>query len=167
MKLQAWEEGRLPDCWGQCLSRRRVLGGLSASLSDPHVTSICLTSDSELPVQPVCNPDSRTSPGTNQIVILGLGRIRVGQNQSWCRATKATLISVFSHTVWNDTLRAQAAWGLEVLNRLWEVGSGRPDGRQSAPSYPYTHSTGGWFQPDPAKVVEAENIIQNPFSWAG
>lgn len=25
----------------------------------------------------------------------------------------------------------------------------------------------GLFQPDPAKVIEAENIIQNPFSWAG
>lgn len=137
MKLQAWEEGRLPDCWGQCLSRRRVLSGLSASLSDPRVTSICLTSDSELPVQPVCNPDSRTSPGTNQIVILGLGRIRVGQNQSWCRATKATLISMFSHTVWDDTLRAQAARGLEVLNRLWEVGLG---GQTADRAHPPTHT---------------------------
>lgn len=27
----------------------------------------------------------------------------------------------------------------------------------------HTHTARGLFQPDPAKVIEAENIIQNPF----
>lgn len=30
-----------------------------------------------------------------------------------------------------------------------------------------THAAGGLFKPDPAKVVEAENRIQNPFFCAG
>lgn len=53
-------------------------GGYWVGLLLPCVASICLTSDSELPVQPVCNLDSRTSPGTNQTNLYS----GIGWNQS-------------------------------------------------------------------------------------
>lgn len=156
--------GKKEDCLtveaNACPSRRRVLGGPSASLSDPHVTSICLTSDSERLVQPVCNPDSRTSPDTNQIVILGLGRIRVIQSCSGYFN-----LSIFTHCMrWHiENMGSMGIGGVKQTVRSWVWESRRQTMHVLLP----VHTHQGLFQPDPAKVIEAENKIQNPFSWAG
>lgn len=86
----------------------------------PCVTSICLTSDSELLVQLVCNLDSRTGPGTNQTFILGLGGIGVVQS------CEAPLISVVSHSVRDDTFESTGSVGVggvkqTVRSWVWEA----------------------------------------------
>lgn len=96
------------------------LGGPPASLCDPRVTSICLTSDSKLLAQPVCSPDSRTSPGTSQIFILRLGGIRVVQS-CWGHLN----LSVFTHcTRWHIWERSSVGVGgvkQTVRRWVWEA----------------------------------------------
>ena len=137
MKLQAREDRRLPHGWDQCLSRRKILGGPPASLSDPRDSSICLTFDSELPVQPICIQDSKTSLSTNQISISGIRAVPSGGGPRDLRT--------FTHG-WMTQLRSQAVCGLRVLSRLRGVGSGSQPADST--SYPCSTLPGAcWDQP--------------------
>lgn len=159
MKLQAWEEGRLPHCWGQCLSRRRILGGPPASMCCFHLSDFWLRAAGAACLQPGQQDQSRHEP--NKPLFWDWVESELS------RAAEATLISVVSHSVRDDTFESTGSVGVggvkqTVRSWVWEA-------RRQTERFLSIHilHRGGLFKPDPAKVVEAENVIQNPFSWAG
>lgn len=94
------------------------------------------------------------------LFILELGRARVAQGR------EAMVISIFSLTVPGDTFERAGSMGVVSAKQtarswVWEA-------RQQTVRSNQAHKAArGLFKLDPAKVTEAENILQNSFSQAG
>lgn len=139
-----------------CLPRPRPVqkegtGWASRQPVRPTVPSICPTS-----LTPSCclQPGPQSDPHS-----------RTGRNRSCPRAARTTVISVFSHPVQDDTLESASSVGVGGVKqtvRCWGWEASRQTERILAIHILHWRL----FNPDSAKGVEAENTIQNPFSWA-